>query len=141
MSFAAVIWVVGRGGRKAEASGVGGDTGVQAVGNVRGDVHAHGADDRYTAPLPQRGLAVQQGKISVAAVARVVVDAKIDNVAGILGHPLLPSPKSWMPATSTATTVWGSNSPLNRRGVGKRIPGGDDVGAEDSHVLVQSLRA
>ena len=127
-----------RGGGKAEAAGIGGETGVQAVGNVGRHGHFHGHDDLIQQLRCRRGLAVQQGKISVAAIARVVVDAKI-NVAGILGHPVVLT-KELDAGHIHGHHGLGLKLALEQAWVGKRIPGGDDVGAEDSRVFVQRLK-
>ena len=68
---------VGRGGGKAEASRVGGKAGVQAVRDVWGDGHAHGADDLVQQLCRRCGAAIQQGEVGIAAVARMMIDTQV----------------------------------------------------------------
>ena len=118
MSFAAdEVGSIGSGGREPEAAGVRSEAGVEAVGDEGGDLHAHLDDDLIQKLCRCGRIAVQQGEIRIAAVARVVVDAEID-VTGILRHAVVFA-KELHAGTSTATTVLGSNSPRNGTGAVK----------------------
>ena len=125
----------GRGGREPEAAGVRGQTGIEAVGDVRGQVHAHGAKHLVQQLCRCRCRAVQQGEIGIAAVARMVVDAEID-VAAELRHPVV------LAEELEACHVHGHDDlgfelALVQTRVGKRIPAWNGVGAEHRRCFVQ----
>ena len=125
----------GRGGGELEAAGVGGNAGVQAVGNVRGDVHPHFQNDPVHQLCGRSGMAVQQGIFRVAAVARVVVDAEI-HMAGELRHPVVFA-KELDACHVHRHDDLRLEFALVQAGVGKRIPSGDGVGAEHRRCFIQ----
>ncbi len=71
----------------------------------------------YSSSAAAAALAVQQGKIGVAAVARVVVDAQV-HMACILGHAVVLA-KQLDAGHIHSHHGLGSNSPLNSRGLVK----------------------
>ena len=84
---------------------------------------------------PYIRIAVQQGEIRIAAVARVMVDAEID-VAAELRHPVV------LAEELEACHVHGHDDlglelAFVQTRVGKRIPAGNGVGAEHRRCFVQ----
>ena len=76
------------GGGELEAAGVGGNAGVQAVRNVGGDSHPHLHDDLIQQFRCRSGTGIQKGKIGIAVVACVVVDAQV-YMACVLRHTVI----------------------------------------------------
>ena len=80
-------------------------------------------------------MVVQQGEIGIAAVARVVVDAKVD-VAGVLGHAVVLA-KQLDAGYVHRHHRLGLKLALEQPGVGEGVAGGDGVGAEHRSIFIQ----
>ena len=128
---------VGSGGREPEAAGVSSEAGVEAVGDEGRDLHAHLADDLIQKLCRCGRIAVQQGEIRIAAVARVVVDAEID-VAGILRHTVVFT-KELHAGNIHGHNGLGLKLAPERHRCGKAVAGRHCIGAEDSCRLAQRL--
>mgnify|MGYP000335096069 CR=1 FL=1 len=79
-----------------------------------GDSHPHLHDDLIQQFRCRSGTGIQKGKIGIAVVACVVVDAQV-YMACVLRHTVIFA-KQLQTGHVTAITVRGSNSPLNSRG-------------------------
>ena len=128
---------VGSGGREPEAAGVRSEAGVEAVGDEGGDLHAHLADDLIQKLCRCGRIAVQQGEIRIAAVARMVVDAEID-MAGILRHAVVFA-KELHAGNIHGHNGLGLKLAPERHRCGKAVAGRHCIGAEDSCRLAQRL--
>ena len=70
---------------KLKAAGIGCNAGIQAVGDLRRNGHAHIHDHIQQKLAGRGGAGIQQGFIGIAAVAGMVVNAKV-GMGGILRH-------------------------------------------------------
>ena len=102
-----------------------------------GDLHAHLPDDLIQKLCRCGRIAVQQGEIRIAAVARVVVDAEID-VAGILRHTVVFA-KELHTGNIHGHNGLGLKLAPERHRCSKAVAGRHCIGAEDSCRLAQRL--
>ena len=93
---------------------------------------------RYISSAAAAADAVQQGKVGIAAVARVVVDAQID-MAAVAGHAVALA-KQLQPGHVHGNHRFRLELALEQVRIGKGIAGRDRVGAEHRCILVQSFQ-
>ena len=125
----------GLGGREPEAAGIRGQAGIQAIGNVGGDLHMHGTDHLIQQFCRSGGAAVQQRELGVAAVSCMVVDAQV-HMARVLGNAVALA-KQLDAGNIHSHHDLRLKFALEQAGVGKCVPAGDGVGAEHGCVFFQ----